>query len=328
MQLRDRIRRARQSGATLLLVCLFGVALADAARATVPFPTHAPLSRSGSGAQNLGTGLGAGQQLNANQYLMSSNGQYELDMFGDGVGVLWNMPPGGLPCSMWIFPGLTTNVMSNYAWSLAKTPVAGSYLIMQGDGNFVQYPAPDQPALWASNTAGNPGATLTLQSDGNLVIYQGSSALWSTSTNSYRGPVLCEGNTLQSNQGLVQSKLMNSPFAVNDGDKEGGYHLLVNANGELEILGNHVPTKLSQGPAGSYLIMQDDGNLVYYAPDGSVNWATGTNGNGGAVAVMSNWGILYIMNPQTNVILWISGGPNEVGNVMGDVVKESMGGIE
>jgi hypothetical protein len=37
--------------------------------------------------------------------------------------------------------------------------------------------------LWASNTAGNAGAYLEVQNDGNVVIYSASgAALWSTGT--------------------------------------------------------------------------------------------------------------------------------------------------
>jgi hypothetical protein len=37
--------------------------------------------------------------------------------------------------------------------------------------------------LWASGTAGNPGADLVVQNDGNVVVYSASgAALWSTGT--------------------------------------------------------------------------------------------------------------------------------------------------
>lgn len=53
-------------------------------------------------------------------------------------------------------------------WSLRSAD--GRYhLDMQSDGNLVVY-APDK-ALWASNTAGHPGAWAVMQGDGNLVIY-------------------------------------------------------------------------------------------------------------------------------------------------------------
>ncbi len=39
-------------------------------------------------------------------------------------------------------------------------------------------------ALWATNTDGNPGAFLAIQSDGNLVVYRndGQQALWASNT--------------------------------------------------------------------------------------------------------------------------------------------------
>ena len=39
---------------------------------------------------------------------------------------------------------------------------------MQGDGNLVLY-APGSTPIWATNTAGNDGAQLVTQTDGNLV---------------------------------------------------------------------------------------------------------------------------------------------------------------
>jgi hypothetical protein len=58
---------------------------------------------------------------------------------------------------------------------------------MQNDGNFVLY-KPGEGAVWASDTAGHPGAYLALQDDANLVIYWkvGGSALWSSETNGFR----------------------------------------------------------------------------------------------------------------------------------------------
>jgi hypothetical protein len=54
-------------------------------------------------------------------------------------------------------------------------------LIMQGDGNLVQYEK--GVAVWASNTQGNPGAFVQMQTDGNLVVYRADgAALWSTRT--------------------------------------------------------------------------------------------------------------------------------------------------
>ena len=57
-------------------------------------------------------------------------------------------------------------------------------LKMQSDGNFVLYWTPGKnKVLWASNTAGKPGAYVCMQVDGNLVVYNtGGKPLWASNT--------------------------------------------------------------------------------------------------------------------------------------------------
>lgn len=64
----------------------------------------------------------------------------------------------------------------------AITSANGRYsFIYQGDGNLVLY-APWGP-MWASNTAGNPGARLIIQDDGNVVSYRTDNhPIWDTGT--------------------------------------------------------------------------------------------------------------------------------------------------
>ena len=60
------------------------------------------------------------------------------------------------------------------------------HLDFQTDGNLVLYRTSDSKPMWASGTYGNPGAILSTQPDGNIVIYidkTKQSAVWSTSTN-------------------------------------------------------------------------------------------------------------------------------------------------
>jgi subtilisin family serine protease len=58
----------------------------------------------------------------------------------------------------------------------------GAYtLIMQGDGNLVLYNQAGQP-LWHTNTHGRPGAHAIFQTDGNFVVYQGTTPLFHTNT--------------------------------------------------------------------------------------------------------------------------------------------------
>jgi surface antigen len=71
-------------------------------------------------------------------------------------------------------------------WS-SNTSVPGSYAVMQGDGNLVVYP-PDGSPPWSTTTSDKPGARLVLQSDGNLVIYQGATAVWDRHVGRIGGP--------------------------------------------------------------------------------------------------------------------------------------------
>ncbi len=71
-------------------------------------------------------------------------------------------------------------------WSTQTSAAAGSpgaTLLMQTDGNLCVYD-PQWVVRWCSNTAGNPGATLVVQGDGNMVIYASNhtTPLWATNT--------------------------------------------------------------------------------------------------------------------------------------------------
>jgi len=53
--------------------------------------------------------------------------------------------------------------------------------IMQADGNFVLYNFDGKP-LWSSKTNGQNNAFLTMQDDGNVVIYKPDVPVWATNT--------------------------------------------------------------------------------------------------------------------------------------------------
>ena len=107
---------------------------------------------------------------------------------------------------------LTDNHQLNANQSL--TSCNGDYaLTMQGDGNLVLYKSGSP--LWASNTSGSSAAEAVLQGDGNFVLYTASgSPVWASNT---------AGNT------------------------------------------------------GDDLVVQNDGNVVIYTSTGAPLWATGTN---------------------------------------------------
>lgn len=66
-------------------------------------------------------------------------------------------------------------------------------LIMQGDGNLVEYTR--GRALWDTSTGGHPGAYAVLQGDGNLVVYAGHQAIWNSGTENHPGAWLELANT-------------------------------------------------------------------------------------------------------------------------------------
>ena len=54
---------------------------------------------------------------------------------------------------------------------------------MQSDGNLVIYDASRSVAIWATGTTGQPGSFLSVQEDGNVVIYSNSRVpIWATGT--------------------------------------------------------------------------------------------------------------------------------------------------
>jgi len=63
-------------------------------------------------------------------------------------------------------------------------------LTMQGDGNLVLYARGSIP-VWASKTAGHDGAQLAMQADGNLVLaVPGGRPLWAAGTGGHSGSML------------------------------------------------------------------------------------------------------------------------------------------
>lgn len=105
------------------------------------------------------------QQIQQAHRLTSPNGQYTLEMQGDGNLVIYK--PGHI--SVW---ATNTNASAN----------EGAYAVMQADGNFVLY-KPGGASIWASNTQGRAGAYIRMQDDCNLVIYLPTGqSVWASNT--------------------------------------------------------------------------------------------------------------------------------------------------
>ena len=99
---------------------------------------------------------------------------------------------------LWAVPGILVKGAGLSAGQSITSPNGDYSLVMQSDGNLVEYNAANSP-VWASSTAGNSGAGAVMQSDGNLVIYSAPNApLFASNTNGNPGAylVLGDGGTL------------------------------------------------------------------------------------------------------------------------------------
>jgi hypothetical protein len=169
-------------------------------------------------------------------------------------------------------------------WSSKTDDHPGAYLALQDDGNLVIYGGKE--ALWSSNTtvataapppppkpaeAIPPAPTacglvdanhglgpndevkscdgrfdLIMQDDGNLVMYEGKTALWATGTNG-----------------------------------KGGYAMWMQADGNLVVYTSAAAPiwdSKTNGDDGAYLAVQNDGNVVIYK-SGKPLWASNTSGH-------------------------------------------------
>jgi hypothetical protein len=160
------------------------------------------------------------------------------------------------------------NLLDSPLWSTGTPGRSGAYVDLQNDGNLVVYAAGGGSALWASSStlpgpeacgalgqghALNNGQNLyscngqfrlTMQSDGNLVLYAGSQALWASNTYGSGGYVA----TITSTANFVVYGLSD------DGPRW--------STGTL-------------GGPGAHLALKDDGNIVLYNGAGGVLWQTG-----------------------------------------------------
>jgi hypothetical protein len=172
---------------------------------------------------------------------------------------------------------------------------------MQSDGNLVLY-GPDGAALWSTGTSGEDCSAnqclAVFQTDGNLVVYNGSTPLWSSGTSGRPDAELLL--SAQSPQlqilGGDQSMLWANVYAFGAGN------FTLNQNTSVDFY-------------SLTLAMQGDGNLVLYGPDGTPLWDTGTFGqdcgtNQCYVTFQSD-GNLVVYNGSTP--LWSSGTSGDPG---------------
>ncbi len=172
-------------------------------------------------------------------------------------------------------------------WASGTNGRNGYIAIMQSDGNFVVYDDTSAP-LFASGSSGHGGARLAVQNDGNTVVYAGTTALWATHTDGIgAAPTGCGG--IAPGHALAPGESVKSC--------DGRFSLVMQGDGNLVLYlgGSALWASHTNGKGGRTAAMQTDGNFVVYAAGRQPVWASGTNGNGGATLAVQNDGnvVLY-----------------------------------
>ena len=206
------------------------------------------------------------QYISPNQYIESANTKYVLIMqgdgnlveYGDGQRVIWNTKTGGNP---------------------------GAFAVFQWDGNLVVYSANMRP-LWASGSRLN-STNFVLQTDGNLVTYQGYTPRWASG---YSAP---DGLSYRGTDYLTPGQALNVNEYLRSSDKR--YSLLLKPDGNLVAYapGYHeVWSSGTAGKGGRYLYIQTDGNLVIYDSAYRPVWATTPKVNPGRFYMQSDGNVV------------------------------------
>ena len=156
----------------------------------------------------------------------------------------------GIPASFWTCEGGSRYVCDGQANKVAQACAAGCS--PQGSGRDDVCACSSQLTGGAILAAGGSIAScdgrflLTMQSDGNLVLYEGRAALWATGTNG-RG----------------------AAYATTQGD---GNLVLYDAS-HRPVWASH-----TSGHSGAYLVVQNDGNVVIYQGHSPL-WTSNTPGH-------------------------------------------------
>ena len=206
------------------------------------------------GSAYLGAQLRTGQALYRGQYIMSDDNRFVFTLRYDGNIVLYG-------------PG------RQQIWSSGTEGQAGTQLLLQADGNLVLY-TPPGAAVWSSGTHGSDASRLTMQADGNAVLYGTSTGApsWATATSGWPPGPSCAGtHRLPTGGRLLPGTYLRSP--------DDRFIFLLEHDGNLTLMGPAHYRLWDSGTSGhapASLIMQPDGNLVLYGPDGAC-WSSATD---------------------------------------------------
>ncbi|WP_219814748.1 hypothetical protein, partial [Rathayibacter sp. AY1B7] len=204
--------------------------------------------------------------------------------------------PGGTTAVMQADGNLVVYGQGGALWA-SGTRGRGNVLRMQDDGNAVVYTADGAP-VWASDTSGEPGATMVLR-EGDLRIADDSGVLWSSAALVVRDSLspsglVVAGTRLTSASGQWRAEMQRdgnfvvygpngADWATNTSSASGAAFSM-SSEGRLDVADSRILwlrfPRISFGIGQSgvvapyRLVLQDDGRLVEYDGIGRAVWAS------------------------------------------------------
>ncbi len=229
-----------------------------------------------------GSTLTPGQQMEANQYILSDDGRFVLMMQGDGNLVIYG-------------PGRRAYWASNTGGN------SGAFLAVQGDGNIVIYTSAYRP-IWASHTYGKGTQRLVMQGDGNLVAYTpADNPIWAShSSQAGPYPIYKGGDQIQAGQVLNPNEYLRSGNQLRFAVMQDDGNLVLYEPGYMPYWASN-----TGGNSGAFLAVQGDGNIVIYTSAYRPIWASHTYGKGTQRLVMQGDGNLVAYTPG-ELAVWAS----------------------
>lgn len=222
-----------------------------------------------------------------------------LVMQNDGNLVIYK--PGGIP--IWAskatpsFGQLPDRLLGGQQLDPGDALVSdnGNYaLVAQGDGNLVVY-GPGGP-IWATGTSSGSSA-LVMQMDGNLVLYANGAPNWHTGNRDLSGVQL----VMQDDGNAVIYRPDGTPIWASMSSRGVQLRKTILAMREHLSAGQFLVSPNQR----FRMIMQGDGNLVVYGPNGP-NWSSGT-GVPNSRVVLTDIGNLVVAASPTSKALWNTG---------------------
>lgn len=195
---------------------------------------------------------------------------------------------------------------------------SGQYeLVMQGDGNLVEYSL--GRAIWSTGTKDSGADRAVLQGDGNFVVYAGGTAVWHSHTNDTAvdrlvvqndgNVVAYEGTTARWNNGghadrIVPGNVLRPGMYIASGGRR--FRAILQGDGNFVVYdhGTALWSSRTNGDGVDRVVLQGDGNLVAY-DGGTARWHSHTSGEDSDRLIMQGDGNLVLYAGSSAV--WSSG---------------------